>query len=176
MNVAMKYSFRTTAVAVAAALGFLLCTPASAAQESLGSFQDWTAFSDGPERRICYIGSIPKQAEGKYTQRGDTYVLATHRPKENVFGEISVEAGYTYKPGSEVEVDVDGKTFKLFTQGGNAWAYDEKADEALVSAMKAGQRMIVKGTSSRGTLTTDTYSLSGFTAAMAAIDEACGRP
>jgi hypothetical protein len=34
--------------------------------------------------------------------------------------------------------------------------------------------MIVKGTSSRGTLTTDTYSLSGFTAAFNAISKACG--
>lgn len=175
MTMAMKYSVSVIAFAVCATVVTLAGSPVSAAQESLGSFQEWTAFSDGSERRICYIGSLPKKAEGKYTQRGDTYVLATHRPKENVFGEISVEAGYTYKPGSEVEVDVDGKTFKLFTQGGNAWAYDENADQALVSAMKAGQRMIVKGTSSRGTLTTDTYSLSGFSAAFATIDEACGR-
>jgi hypothetical protein len=31
----------------------------------------------------------------------------------------------------------------------------------------------VQGTSSRGTLTTDTYSLSGFSAAYDAISEAC---
>lgn len=101
--------------------------------------------------------------------------MPTHRPGEKVFGEISVEAGYTYKPGSEVEVTIDGQTFKLFTQGGNAWAYDEKADQALVNAMRAGQQMVVKGTSTRGTLTTDTYSLTGFTAAMQSIDKACGR-
>jgi Invasion associated locus B (IalB) protein len=40
--------------------------------------------------------------------------------------------------------------------------------------LKAGKQMIVRGTSSRGTETTDTYSLSGFTAALAAIDKACG--
>ncbi|MGB1026239.1 MAG: invasion associated locus B family protein, partial [Rhodospirillaceae bacterium] len=39
--------------------------------------------------------------------------------------------------------------------------------------MKRGRDMIVKGTSSRGTVTTDTYSLSGVTAAMNAIDKAC---
>jgi len=159
---------------VAAGIG-LASVPTLAAQQTLGSFQDWTAFSDGSERRICYIGSVPKKKEGNYTVRGDTYVLATHRPGEKVFGEISVEAGYTYKPGSEVEVTIDGQTFKLFTQGGNAWAYDEKADQALVNAMRAGQQMVVKGTSTRGTLTTDTYSLTGFTAAMQSIDKACGR-
>ena len=146
-----------------------------AAQQTLGSFQDWTAFSDGSERRICYIGSVPKKKEGNYTVRGDTYVLATHRPGEKVFGEISVEAGYTYKPGSEVEINVDGQTFKLFTQGGNAWAYDETGDRALLDAMRSGRQMVVKGTSSRGTLTTDTYSLTGFSAALQSIDKACGR-
>lgn len=39
--------------------------------------------------------------------------------------------------------------------------------------MKAGRTMIVRGTSTRGTATTDTYSLTGFTAGMKAIDEAC---
>ena len=169
----MKNRIRLLALAVLAAI--TIAQPAAfAAQQNLGSFQDWTAFSDGAEKRICYIGSLPQKAEGNYTRRGDTYVLATHRPGENVFGEISVEAGYTYKPGSEVEVNVDGQTFKLFTQGGNAWAYDEQADRALVEAMKAGRQMIVKGTSSRGTLTTDTYSLAGFTAAYNAISDACG--
>mgnify|MGYP001203943456 CR=1 FL=1 len=159
---------------VAVGLG-LAAASAMAAQQTLGSFQDWTAFTDGSERRICYVGSVPKKKEGNYTVRGDTYVLATHRPGEKVFGEISVEAGYTYKPGSEVEINIDGQTFKLFTQGGNAWAYDEKADRALVDAMRAGRQMIVKGTSTRGTLTTDTYSLSGFSAALQSIDKACSR-
>ena len=35
--------------------------------------------------------------------------------------------------------------------------------------------MVVKGISSAGTKTTDTYSLKGFTAAHAAINSACGR-
>ena len=42
-----------------------------------------------------------------------------------------------------------------------------------MAAMKGGKAMVVKGTSSRGTLTTDTYSLAGFTAAYAAIGKAC---
>ena len=50
---------------------------------------------------------------------------------------------------------------------------DAAADKQLVQAMKAGSELIVKGTSGRGTATTDTYSLGGFTAAMAAIDKAC---
>jgi len=40
--------------------------------------------------------------------------------------------------------------------------------------MRRGGTLVVKGTSSRGTDTTDRYSLMGFTAAHNAISQACG--
>jgi invasion protein IalB len=149
--------------------------PASAQQKDLGTFGDWQAVSDGSgNKRLCYIGSSPKKKEGKYTTRGDVHFLVTNRPADKVKGEVSVAAGYVYKDGKDAEAEVDGKTFKLFSRGENAWAYDAGSDKAMVAALKAGKQMIVRGTSSRGTETTDTYSLSGFTAALAAIDKACG--
>ena len=144
-------------------------------QKALGTFGDWTAVADGGgNKRLCYIGSVPKKAEGKYATRGDAHFLVTNRPADKVKGEVSVSAGYTYKEGKDAEAEVDGKKFKLFTRGENAWAYDAASDKAMVSALKSGKQLIVRGTSSRGTATTDTYSLSGFTAALAAIDKACG--
>lgn len=149
---------------------------AAAAQKALGSFGDWSAIADEDNgKKLCYVGSVPKKSEGKYTSRDETHVLITHRPADKVTGEVSVTAGYTYKEGIPVELDIDGKKFKLFTRGGNAWAADAAADKTIVSAMKSGQEMIVRGTSSRGTLTTDTYSLSGFTAAYNAITSACAK-
>jgi hypothetical protein len=169
------FSLGVLVVCLALVAGAFTPSSAWAQRKTIGTFSDWTAFSDGTDaQRICYVGSVPQKAEGKYTRRGDTYTLISHRPGDRVFGEVSVEAGYTYKPDSEVLVNVDGKTFKLFTKGGNAWANDANADKALVAAMKAGRTMVIKGTSSRGTLTTDTYSLSGLTAAYNAIDKACG--
>ena len=43
----------------------------------------------------------------------------------------------------------------------------------MVQAMRRGNELVFKGTSERGTLTTDSYSLKGVTAAMKAIDRAC---
>jgi invasion protein IalB len=171
-----RSSFSGLLVFAALASSILLCAPSSAwaQRKTIGNFNDWTAFVDGKgANRICYIGSVPKKAEGNYTRRGDTYILVSHRPTERVFGEVSLEAGYTYKQGSEVAVDIDGKTFKLFTKGGNAWAEDADGDKALIAAMRAGSRLVAKGTSNRDTLTTDTYSLTGFSAAYNAINKAC---
>jgi hypothetical protein len=46
-------------------------------------------------------------------------------------------------------------------------------ESRLIGAMKAGSDMIVSGTSRRGTVTTDTYSLAGVTAALKKIDAEC---
>ena len=122
---------------------------------------------------VCFIGSEPKKSRGKYKKRGEAYVLVTHRPAEKSTHVVSVKAGYTYQNGSEVDLIIGAKTFKLFTDAGHAFAYDDKTDKALIKAMVRGARMVVRGTSARGTLTTDTYSLKGFTAAYQAINKAC---
>lgn len=41
--------------------------------------------------------------------------------------------------------------------------------------MKRGERMIVTGTSAKGTDTKDTYSLAGFSSAYKAISAKCGK-
>ncbi len=146
------------------------------AQEAklIDSFGDWEAYreSDGG-KAVCYVGSQPKKTRGKYKKRGAIYVLVTHRPAEKSLGVVSFKAGYTYEKASEVDVSINKSRFKLFTEAGHAFAYDDKTDKALVEAMTRGARMVVRGTSSRNTLTTDTYSLKGFTAALKAIDKAC---
>jgi len=157
------------------AVTLILALPALAQDASLiDSFGDWEAYreSDGG-KAVCYIGSQPKKARGKYKKRGETYVLITHRPAEKSFAVVSIKAGYAYQKASEVDITIGDAAFKLFTDAGHAFAYDDKADKALVKAMIRGARMVVRGTSSRGTKTTDIYSLKGFSAALKAINKAC---
>lgn len=149
-------------------------TSASHAEQPLGSFGDWDTFTEREGKNlICYMASEAKKARGNYTRRGQTYVIVTHRPAEKSSNVVSVEAGYTYKKDSEVEIIIGKSTTKLFTAGTTAFAYDSKSDDALVKAMIRGAGMTIKGISSRGTPTTDTYSLKGFTAAYKAISAAC---
>ncbi|MBL6958196.1 MAG: hypothetical protein ISR52_04390 [Rhodospirillales bacterium] len=153
----------------------LLSGPAAAESKLIDVFGDWNAFTDTENgQKICYIGSAPTKEEGKYSKRGDTFILVTHRPAEKSVGVISIAAGYTYKKDSDVQVIIGGKTFALFSNGDHGWAEDAKTDRALVRAMRGGSKMAVKGVSARGTRTTDTYSLKGFTAAYKAASTACG--
>ena len=136
--------------------------------------RDWAAYTfSGEAGKVCYIASAPKKQRGKYKKRGQPYALVTNRPKQKINGEVNFIAGYNFKKGSEVKVKINKKSFKLFTQQDGAWSANPELDEKPVKAMKAGNRMVVYGISSRGTKTTDTYSLSGFTAMKKRIDKAC---
>ncbi len=154
----------------------LAASPAAAADpETLGAYTDWTAYTFTENgNKVCYMASAPKEAKGNYDRRGDIFVLITHRPADKTRDVVSVVAGYSYKADSDVRVDIDGKNHTLFTHGERAWARDSATDRRLVDAMRSGRKMVVRGTSERGTATTDTYSLSGFTAAHQAITKACG--
>lgn len=163
--------------AIAACLfAVLAATPASAQQEGLiDVFGNWSAFAiKATGQPVCYIGSEPLKQQGKYKKRGDSYILVTLRPADKkTAGVVSLAAGYTYKANSDARAKIGKDTFKLFTRDSSAWAYDDAADAAMIAAMKRGAAMVVTGTSSRGTKTTDSYSLKGFTAAYNAASAAC---
>lgn len=169
----MRHCILATIVAGLMAVGTSMA--ASAAEpDRLERNGDWTAFAlkrDGG--KVCYMVSSPKKSEGDYTSRGDIFTLVTNDAAAGIRGEVSVIAGYSYRADSQVTLQIGGAGFELFTSGDRAWTRGPEDDRPLVDAMIKGSDMVVKGYSSRGTLTTDTYSLSGFTATKKAIDRAC---
>jgi hypothetical protein len=142
--------------------------------QPLGEFNDWAAYTyksdSGP---VCYAVSQPTDWEPKNVNRGPIFFLVTHRPSERVRNEVNTIIGYPFKENSTATVTIGDSTFELFTSGDGAWADSADRDRAIVEAMKAGSSMRLKGTSWRGTETTDRYSLSGVTAAMDKIDAEC---
>lgn len=156
-------------------LGLLLNTPqAMAAQTLLGSNRDWDAFvvTEG-KTKSCYMRAAPGKSEPAGANRGEIYLFITHRPAVKVSNEVSVIAGYPFKAGSTASITVGKQKFTLFTEGDGAWV-EKPADEAkLITAMKQGDRLSISGTSQRGTKTTDSYSLAGFSATLKSINQAC---
>lgn len=141
----------------------------------LGEYSAWQAyvFMEG-SNKVCYMASKPTKAEGNYTQRGDIFALVTHRPAEGSKNVFSYITGYPYKPGSDSKLKIDSTGFTLFTQDETAWAPDSATDNKIADMIKKGSKMVVKGVSSRGTETTDTFSLKGSSAAYDAITKECG--
>ncbi len=161
-------------------LSVLLCSFdvfAAEAPKLIGDYNDWSAytFKEG-NGVVCYIASTPKKDEGNYTKRGDIYAVVTHRPSDKSFDVVNFVAGYTFKDGAPFTVKIGQETFSnFFTDEDKAWTLKDTDDAKLVKAMFRGERMLVEGTSSRGTKTKDTYSLKGFARAYKAINAKCGK-
>jgi len=152
----------------------MLCGPALAADTNLGTFKFWTAWKSTDENGvICYIASQPQDAQPTNVNRDPIYFLVIHRKGLGTRNEVQTLIGYPLKTGSTPTVALDGKSFAMVVKDSAAWLASDGDEATFVDGMKRGTEMVVKSTSQRGTNTTDTYSLSGVTAAMAEIDKAC---
>ncbi|HTZ80991.1 MAG TPA: invasion associated locus B family protein [Stellaceae bacterium] len=168
---------------IAALASPVLAQPSGAAKpkaaesktEHLGDAQNWSAYVDTLKSgKVCYLVGHPVKSEPANLKRGDIMIYVTHRPAEKTFNVVSFMPGYPYKDGSDAEFTVEKTKFDLFTSKESAWARDAATEKAIVEAMVKGKDATLKGTSARGTTTTDTFSLAGFTQALGMIDKACG--
>jgi invasion protein IalB len=163
----------------AAALLGLSLSAAHAAPEAqdLGTFGNWKAYADVEAgKKLCYLAMKPDKTEGGYKARGNVFLTITHRPATKAFDVVSIVAGYQYKPDSDVAVNIGPSSWSLFSAADRAWARDAATDAAIVKAMAKGTALVAKGTSNRGTPTTDTFTLTGFGKAYKAINDACKKP
>ena len=141
----------------------------------LGSAQGWQAYLDNAKgQKVCYLIGEPSKSEPANAKRAKVFASVTHRPHDKISNEVSFNAGYLFKEGSDAELTIDNRKFELFTNKDTAWARDAATDKAVVEALAKGKQAVMKGVSARGTATTDTYALAGFGQALGEIDKACG--
>lgn len=170
-----------TGMAVLAVAGALVAIPAAAqTQTRVAAEKDWSIFEAGSgASKVCWIVSTPTRTNATrggqpvQVRRGDIFLMVSMRPGDNVANEVSYLAGYPFDKGSKVEVAVGNKSYTMFTDGENAWMPSPKDDSDIVAAFKAGSSVQLKGRSGRGTATSDTFSLSGFSAAMTKAAARC---
>ena len=109
----------------------------------------------------CFIGSAPVETDlPESKQRGVTYILV-YRINKSKDAIVQIAAGYPYKKDQNVDVTIDNVQFDFYSDDDTAWSND---DNKVIFAMKKGIKLTVNGESSRGTKTTDIYTLKGFTA------------
>jgi invasion protein IalB len=142
----------------------------------LGQYAAWGAYTASPAgKKICFAIAQPTSTETKPPNRprNPPYVFITTRPADKVINEVSVAIGYPLKPGSEANVEVGSTTFALYTQGDGAWIKNTAEEAHMVDVMRQGDTAVVKGESSRGTQSTDTYSLKGLSQALDRVSQEC---
>lgn len=167
----------------------LVCAAALAASAGAASAQAtstnqvatktaWAVFEDTNPKE-CWAVSSPKETvnsrDGRVVavRRGDILLMTFYRPSAKVSGQLAFTGGYPFASGSTVNLSIDGSSYELFTEGEWAWAASATDDAKIITSLKRGASAVLTARSSRGTQTKDTFSLSGFTAAVEDAEKRC---
>src|SRR5215467_1067389 len=154
--------------------------PAAAAGDAqptlLGQYGDWGAYTASPGgNKVCFALAKPKttKTEPEGRKRDPSYVFVTTRPADKVKNEVSVIIGYPFKTNSDATAEIGTAKFAMYTQNDGAWIKNVAEEARMVDAMRKGADLTVKGTSGRGTESTDQYSLKGLAQALDKIEQEC---
>ena len=165
----------------AVAIKLLIMSPLAAQETStnqVAANTDWSVFEDRSPRE-CWAVTAPRETvntqdgEVVKVRRSEILLMTYFRPEAGVSGQVTFTGGYPFASGSTVNLDIDGNKFELFTEGEWAWPTSPADDAKIVTAMKRGRSAVLTARSSRGTTTKDTFSLSGFTAAVEDAEKRC---
>jgi hypothetical protein len=145
----------------------------------LGQYGDWGAYSATPGgRKVCFALSKPTSSvdnpPNRRTAANAVYMFISSRPSEKVKDEVSMlVSGYQLKPNTDASLSVGAAPFAMYTQNDGAWVKNAADETKLVAAMRSSSDLVVKAQTSRGTQTTDTFSLKGIAQALDRVAQEC---
>jgi hypothetical protein len=166
-------------ICVGLSLSVVSALPAFAEPASLlGVFGNWTAYSSGSGSSLtCYALSKPRASRPATAKRAAIYLMVSDWPSRKVKNEAQIVYGYqaSEKGAAALGVGSDKFTFFIRNSGkeGSAWLQQLNDNGRLIEAMQGGVSAVASGVSSRGTKTSDTYSLAGFKDALEKIHAVC---
>ena len=151
---------------------------AAAKPELVGSYGDWSVFhSQSGKNKVCYTLAQPNsatptissatpatpsspsgRAKACATKCRSSWASTSARRAPTSSGDSKdkkKEKNKLVAPTAEV----GDTSFDLLPKGANLWVKNAAQESALVAEMRKGKSLVVKATSKKGNLTTDTYSL-----------------
>lgn len=140
----------------------------------LQKIKDWTVFIyEGTDGRVCFAATAPTDMQPKGAKRTPVIFYITTWQKDGVRNEISVKQGYALRANSTAVLTVGNQQFTLAPADDKAFIKEAADERKLIAAMATGGAMTVKATSTKGTNTTDQYSLDGMPDAVKKLQEVC---
>ncbi len=150
----------------------------SAEPNLIGQFGTWGAYTASPNgKKVCF--ALAKPASSKTNPpnkpRDPSFAFISTRPAEKVTNEVSIMIGYQLKPGSEGSIEIGGSRYAMYAQGDGLWIKNAAEEGRLIDALRKGADATVKGSSAKGTETTDTFPLKGLAQALDRLAQECKR-
>jgi invasion protein IalB len=153
----------------------VLATPAAAQQraqpERLGTHGAWTAakHQEGGQT-VCYAFARATRSQGAPGNRVPVTLTVTHRPTGR--DQVAVSVGYPLPRSAESVLTVGNTEFRSYAVVGSNAFFQNGAQ--LIAAFRAGREAVVRSPGPPGRqAVSDTFSLSGFSAAYQVISREC---
>jgi hypothetical protein len=127
----------------------------------------------GAKDKTCYALASPTDRAPSGLSRDPAFLFISTRPGEKVRDEVSFIVGFPMKASGVSKAEIGGTNFELVTKGSNAWIKNQADEPKFIETLKKGSKLVVKFTSTRGRVTTDTYSLKGVSQALEAVAKEC---
>jgi hypothetical protein len=152
--------------------GFAGPPPMAAGPQTLGSYGNWVAavYQENGQP-VCYAVTRAVTSTPPVANRAAAVLTVTERP--TVRDAVSIGGVMTDAGNAAITMQVDRAGLDLYPAGGNAFA---RNGAAAVVAFRNGSQAMVQSLSPYNGPITDTFSLTGFSAAYAAISAACPMP
>lgn len=150
---------------------------AQAKPNLVGTYGDWGAYVAPGRDKTCYVLAQPKTRAPANLIRDPAFIFISTRPADKVHDEVSIVEGFDVKTegAPTASASVGNANFDMVAKGSDLWLANPAQQPQMIAAMKKGSLMVVKATSLKGHLTTDSYSLSGLTLALEHVLKSCGR-
>jgi hypothetical protein len=154
----------------------------------VASFGDWGVYqTQAAKGRVCYTLAQPKDRAPADLKRDPAYAFISDRPGEGVRNEISFIMGFDVgNPPDAAAADpkknpiakqamaiVGDQSFELLAKTTNLWVKNAAKEGQLIDEMRKGAKLQVMAASKKGHMTTDTYSLAGFSQALERVQKDC---
>jgi invasion protein IalB len=142
----------------------------------LEQYDEWGAYTAAPNgKKVCFALAKPitSSTVPPNRPRDPAWMFISSRPNEKVKDEVSVIFGYGLKPNADANIEIAGGSYAMYTQADGGWVKNPAEESKLIETMRKGRDATVKGTSAKGTVSTDVYSLKGLAQALDKIGQEC---
>ncbi|WP_270937384.1 invasion associated locus B family protein [Falsiroseomonas oryzae] len=139
--------------------------------QRLGAHGEWTAATHEENgQKVCYAFARAARSDGAPPNRGAVTLTVAHRAIGR--DQVAVSVGAPLPRGAEAVMTIGNAEFRSYGTVQSSAFFQSGAQ--LIGAFRNGREAVVRspGAGGRGTVT-DTFSLSGFSAAYDAISREC---
>ncbi len=145
------------------------CTPVTSEQSTdvVVRVNDWSVFVEENPRE-CWAATAAKNIA---TQR----LIVFSRPNEGINEQIMFAAGFSLSVNNSVNLQIDGRSFTLYSVGETAWLKSPSEDAILVRSLKSGSRAVVTARTPVGAMVTSEFSLRGAADAISQATRLCSQ-